>query len=131
MFSFHVYVNGKRLCRAGVGDAGVLDTIVSWVGGVTGSVRTDGHTKDGEARIHVGGLYHPTPEETMHVTWHHHRLCVGDRVTIRLVESKVIDPPHRTSPGNPRQSSTAPSTASRRVTASKQNAKRTRPRSGA
>jgi hypothetical protein len=33
MKAFEVFINGHRLCLAGVGDNGVLSAIVNWVGG--------------------------------------------------------------------------------------------------
>ena len=33
MRSFNIYLNGEKLCAAGIGDNGVLATIVTWVAG--------------------------------------------------------------------------------------------------
>jgi hypothetical protein len=31
MIAFEVFLNGNKVCRAGVGDLGVLTTVLSWV----------------------------------------------------------------------------------------------------
>jgi hypothetical protein len=67
MRAFEVALNGKKLCLAGIGDDGVLTTIVSWV--------TRGGK--GDSFLRVGGLITPVNE---HVAWTEHKpLRVGDR----------------------------------------------------
>ena len=89
MRAFEVYLNGKKLCLAGIGDDGVLTTIVNWVarGGKGGLF------------LEVGGLISPVSE---HVAWVKQKpLRVGDQLRIMLVERKAVDPPtdkHRTDP---------------------------------
>jgi hypothetical protein len=39
--AFEVFVNGHRLCRAGIGDDGVPSVVLHWVGGKS-SRPTDG-----------------------------------------------------------------------------------------
>lgn len=56
MRAFEVSLNGKKLCLAGIGDNGVLTTIVNWVP-LKGK---------GDLLLHVGGLMGPTDE---HVSW--------------------------------------------------------------
>lgn len=50
MKAFIVFLNGKRLCAAGVGPNGVLTAIIDWVRGGP-KRRADGHFG-----FHVGGL---------------------------------------------------------------------------
>jgi hypothetical protein len=87
MRAFEVALNGKKLCLAGIGDDGVLTTIVSWV--------TRGGK--GDSFLRVGGLITPVNE---HVAWTEHKpLRVGDQVKIRVVEKSVVDEPaHRAGP---------------------------------
>ena len=78
MIAFEVLVNGEKLCTAGVGDKGVLTANI--VGPKS-------------PRLRVGGLHN---EE--HVLWISHRpmaleLKVGDEVTVRIVETEVVDEP--------------------------------------
>jgi hypothetical protein len=88
---FHVYLNGKKVSTAGVGDRGVLGTHVSWVR------RTDEHTlskKPGSAeeelRLDVGGLIIPADE---HVRWVDRKLKIGDEVRIVIAEDAAVDRP--------------------------------------
>src|SRR5580700_5668301 len=80
MRAFDVRLNGKRLCIAGVGDNGVLNTMVDHVAGFG---------RD-EVSLRVGGLVSTTEE---HVTWRRLQLKVGDEVTVRIVEADSVDKP--------------------------------------
>ena len=93
MLCFEVRLNGKRLCTAGVGDAGVISAIVSWVGGAPTSPKKRGRTKAGVTDLHVGGLFHPTPDLNVHPRWVQKRLRTGDTVTIRIVRGATPDTP--------------------------------------
>ena len=91
MLVFQVYLNGKKVSTAGIGDLGVLGAHVSWVR------RKDGKTlarkpdsMEEELTLHVGGLITPTEE---HVRWLDRKLKVGDEVRIRIVEDGAIDRP--------------------------------------
>ena len=88
---FHVYLNGKKVTAAGVGDLGVLGAHVTWVrrAGEHTLSRKPGSVKE-ELRLHVGGLISPTNE---HVRWLDHGLKVGDEVSIRVVEDARVDRP--------------------------------------
>lgn len=79
---FHVYLNGKRVSTAGVGELGVLGAHVSWV-------RRQGEAA--ELTLHVGGLIAPANE---HVRWLDCNLKVGDDVSIRVVEKAPVDGPN-------------------------------------
>ncbi len=83
MHAFGVYLNGKKLCVAGVGEDGVLTAIVDWV------------SKRGrpDMSLHVGGLFGSMKE---HVHWVTRKpLRVGDRVQIRVMESRSVDKPSK------------------------------------
>jgi hypothetical protein len=86
---FHVYLNGKKVSTAGVGELGVLGAHVSWVRRTGNLSRKPGRVEE-ELTLHVGGLVTPTDE---HVRWLDRKLKVGDEVSIRVVESAPIDPP--------------------------------------
>ena len=88
---FHVYLNGKKLTTAGVGELGVLSAHVSWVR------RVGKHTHSGkpgsveeELTLHVGGLVSPVGE---HVRWLDRQLKAGDEVSIRVAEDGHVDRP--------------------------------------
>ena len=81
MRAFEVSVNGERLCLAGIGDDGVLTTIVNWLA----------RPGDGSLHLEVGGLISPTKE---HVTWVRQKpLSVGDNVQVKIVEIEAADNP--------------------------------------
>ena len=80
MRAFEVYLNGKRLCTAGIGDDGVLTVITDHV---------IGDRRD-EVHFRVGGLISSKDE---FVTWKNAKLKTGDEVRISVVESDSIDRP--------------------------------------
>jgi hypothetical protein len=83
MLAFDVYLNQKKLCRAGIGDDGVLTAIATYVAG------EHGH----HSSLTVGGLISPKHK---HVSWvRDRRLVVGDRIQIKVVEVKTVDKPAR------------------------------------
>ena len=94
MLCFEVYINGERRCRAGVGAAGVLSTIVSWVGKEPQSPRKRGRTVRGEADIHVGGLYSPEPGVNVYPRWLQEPLKLGDEISVRIVNADTCDQPY-------------------------------------
>jgi hypothetical protein len=89
MKAFVVFVNGERLCTAGIGDNGVLSAIVNWVG------RSD---EAGDLSMLLGGL-DSNSDET--VTYPTPSLRVGDEVSILIVDTDHVDPPERRSRNRP------------------------------
>ena len=82
MIAFVVSVNGHRICTIGIGDSGVLNTIVGWSG------RTG---EPGDLRLSIGGLDTHTDE---HVRWPDPPdIEVGDTVTIQVIETDTVDAP--------------------------------------
>jgi hypothetical protein len=88
---FRVYLNGKRLTTAGVGELGVLSAHVTWVrrkGEHTATKKLN--SVEEELTLQVGGLIIPSQE---HVWWQNRKLKVGDEVRIRVVENGPVDKP--------------------------------------
>ena len=85
MRAFEVYLNEELLCTAGIGDDGVLSTIVTHVKG-------HGHN---EVSLRVGGLNSPKKE---HVIWKSLDLKAGDEVRVRITDSDKIDEPEEKLP---------------------------------
>jgi hypothetical protein len=80
MRAFRIYLNGKQLCLAGIGDDGVLSAIVNWVGGGRGPA---------DLFLHVGGLVSPAQE---HVNWVRQKpLRVGDEIRVKVVDATSVD----------------------------------------
>ena len=80
MIAFRIDVNGKRMCVAGVGEYGVLSTIVDYVG----------NRQDSTLHVSVGGLYSATKE---HAIWKRVALKIGDRVAVTVIETDSPDKP--------------------------------------
>jgi hypothetical protein len=85
MRAFRISLNGKRLCVAGVGETGVLSTIVSYVNGARA------HSLD----VSVGGLFTPSGE---HAEWKRVNLKVGDSVGVTVIETESVDKPKKRYP---------------------------------
>ena len=93
MRAFQVYINGEKLCSAGIGIHGVLTAIASWV---VGPGRA-------EMMLSVGGLIHPANED---VKWLDRNLRVGDEIKIKISERVLVDRPkrrHRNDPAKERE----------------------------
>jgi hypothetical protein len=89
MRAFEIYINGERLCLAGVSNASVFTAIIEYVG-----------RDEEDLHLHVGGSLIPEQE---YVTWQDRSLSVGDDVRIRILESDKVDAPTERSPTNPEQ----------------------------
>ena len=88
---FHVYLNGKKVSTAGVGDLGALGAHVTWAR----RMRYDKLAKKPdsmkeELNLHVGGVIIPAGE---HVRWLNRKLKIGDEVRITIAENSKIDRP--------------------------------------
>lgn len=88
MAVFHVYLNGKKVSTAGVGDKGVLSAHVTWVR----RTREDMQIKlpEEELTLEIGGLISPKEE---YVLWLDRKLQVGDEVRIIIADAAKVDRP--------------------------------------
>ncbi len=96
MLALQVWVNGKKRCTAGIGEAGVLSSILTMNRRRRESPSQSGKTEWGNWAItlDVGGLSStPDQREAEHVHWIGEPLKVGDRVSVRIVEVKRVDAP--------------------------------------
>ena len=87
---FDVSINGRRICRAGVGADGVLSAIVTWAkltGPAAAEARRIGQPLE-DLFLQVGGL-----KDNSHRRWSYRHLRVGDRVTVEVGEARRFDPP--------------------------------------
>jgi hypothetical protein len=88
---FHVYLNGKKVSTAGVGDLGVLGAHVSWVRRKREhslAKKPDGVEE--ELTLHIGGFISLAEE---HVRWLDRDLKIGDEVRITIAEDSKVDRP--------------------------------------
>ena len=74
MVAFEIRVNGKHLVTAGVGQDGVISTILSWAIGPPPRV------PHGQMHFGIGGA-----DATDHLNWAGPEVGVGDEIAIRLV----------------------------------------------
>jgi len=83
MRAFKVYLNGKKLCLAGIGDDGVLTAITNWVCG--------GPYKAADLFLEVGGLISPAQEHVSRIR--QKPLHVGDEIRVKIVDTDSVDRP--------------------------------------
>ncbi|HET8671980.1 MAG TPA: ClpX C4-type zinc finger protein [Candidatus Saccharimonadales bacterium] len=95
MKCFEVTINGTKVCTAGVGDDGVLTSIVSFVMRSNASDEIGGsqNHKSENLDLRVGGLMNRESGETELVEWLHQDLAVGDEIVIKIIEATVCDEP--------------------------------------
>ena len=89
MTAFEVHLNGRKTCTAGLGEAGVVVSNVTWWRGVAQK-----KTKE-DLAFRVSGLISQT---RTHVDWFNCRLAVGDEVKILVVEKSKVDRPKKKRP---------------------------------
>jgi hypothetical protein len=93
MRAFKVFLNGKKLCLAGIGERGVLTAIVDWVAQDRGE----------QLSVQVGGLAN---EE--HLKWTGpKRLRVGDEIRVKIVEADSVDRPTQKQAIDPKETLSA------------------------
>lgn len=98
MLVFDVFLNGRKLCRAGVGPAGVLTAFVTWAASQRGATPSGRGSRPYRTKpvLQVGGL-----AEDTHRNWCRRMLGTGDRVTIRVTRADAFDPPASEEPRDP------------------------------
>ena len=98
MLVFGVFLNGRKLCRAGVGQDGVLTAFVTWAAPQRAATRSASgpRRRREKPRLHVGGLADDT-----HRSWAKRMLEVGDRVTIRVAKADSFGTPTTERPRDP------------------------------
>jgi hypothetical protein len=99
MTVFDVFVNDRKICRAGVGARGVLSATVTWVrltGTAQGTARRLKEPSE-QTGLAVGGL-----SKGIHRRWPSRDLTTGDRVTIAIASARTFDRPVREEPLDPK-----------------------------
>ena len=76
---FEVFLNGERLCLAGISGRCVLTVIIDHVKGKIDPVD--------DVDLQVGGLISDTDE---HVTWNRTHLQTGDEIRVTILESDSV-----------------------------------------
>jgi hypothetical protein len=88
MIAFEVHLNGKKVCTAGVGEIGVLSTILSWRG--SQPYEKGGPPVPEYLRLDIGGIDGGSRE---HVRWLDRKIKRGDIITIKVVETNAATKP--------------------------------------
>jgi hypothetical protein len=88
MIAFEVYLNGEKLCTAGLGDLGVLSAILSWRG--TQPYQDGTAPKLASLEFTISGLTSPAGD---HVRWAEPQVHLDDEIRIRVVETSQADEP--------------------------------------
>jgi hypothetical protein len=86
MRAFEVYLYDRKLCVAGIAEAGVVSSIVTWVTGPNPE-------KPEDMELRIGGLVSRTDT---HVDWAHRVLKEGDEVRIVACEKGRASKPKAT-----------------------------------
>ncbi|HEU4342462.1 MAG TPA: hypothetical protein VFU31_12910 [Candidatus Binatia bacterium] len=91
MIAFDVFLNRKRLARAGVGSDGVLTAMTTWV-----RRRAPATGKwDRELSFSLGGYRATADAVGEHLKWQDRKLKTGDVLTIRVITATRVDAPKR------------------------------------
>ena len=80
MLALEIWLNGKKICTAGIQDRGVITSLTACI------IRPE-HSW---CEFDVGGLIGRTDE---HLEWAKEELAVGSEVTIKVVNADVADAP--------------------------------------
>jgi hypothetical protein len=93
MICFEVTINGEKACTAGVGDAGVLSTILTFAKRFEESQENQDQGKSEHIDLRVGGIANVDAETSEHVDWIHRDLSPGDEISIKVIEAAKCDRP--------------------------------------
>lgn len=85
MRAFEVYRNGRKICTAGIPEAGVVTSTITWVRGPDSKQSED-------LDFRVGGLI---SQSSTFVDWAHGRLKDGDEIRIVVCERTKASKPKK------------------------------------
>jgi hypothetical protein len=88
MLAYKVTINGNHIATVGMNEDGLLFLKASWMRlkeakGIT-------YPSQGNAQFMISGLRDKTDE---HLEWYYKDLTIGDKITLELVETDVVDAP--------------------------------------
>jgi hypothetical protein len=98
---FEVFRNGKKLCRAGVGEFGVLMANLTHVSHSPKKLarwKAEGRSTNlrNELYLHVGGI-EGDDHSPHHVDWGNFRVKIGDEVAVRVLDGSNVNRARRRS----------------------------------
>ena len=97
MIAFDVFLNRKKLARAGVGSDGVLTAVTTWVR--RRASRTAGKQRqaqwDRDLSFCLAGYRSTHGDVGEHFKWEDRKLKPGDVLTIKVITATRVDEPRR------------------------------------
>lgn len=95
MIAFDVFLNRKKLARAGVGSDGVLTAMTSWV--CRRASQTVGKRRqwNRDLSFSLGGYRSTNGDVGEHFRWEDRKLKPGDVLTIKVITATRVDEPRR------------------------------------
>jgi hypothetical protein len=88
VIAFDAFVNGRKHCRAGVGEVGTLHACLAWVAWPKRKRR--GKVEDASRTV---SLQLEGRAEASYRSWPRVQLEVGDQVRLIVVDAQQVDPP--------------------------------------
>jgi len=93
MLAFEIYLNDQKLCRARIGNSGVLSAIVTWAAATMAT-----GTRNESLFLNMGELINPEGERA---SWINQKpLAIGDKIQINIVEADSVDEHQRRDPAD-------------------------------
>lgn len=95
MIAFDVFLNRKKIARAGVGSDGVLTAMTTWV--CRRAARKGGKRRQGDRDLSfsLGGYRSINGDVGEHFKWEDRKLKPGDVLTIKVITAARVDEPRR------------------------------------
>jgi hypothetical protein len=95
MIAFDIFLNRKKLARAGVGSDGVLTAIASWVRRRAPERPGKRPQWDRDLSFSIGGYKSTNGDVGEHLKWEDRKLKPGDVLTIKVITTDHVDEPRR------------------------------------
>lgn len=95
MIAFDVFLNRKKLARAGVGSDGVLTAITTWVRRRASQTSGKRRQWDRDLSFSLGGYRSTNGDVGEHFKWEDRKLKPGDVLTIKVITAGRVDEPRR------------------------------------
>jgi hypothetical protein len=93
MICLDVQLNGRKVCRAGIGKYGLVHVNAGWIHLPPGW-RNRGRVRKARGTVGVSGVhYAPRPPGHENVSWLSDDFAPGDQLVVRCVEAPVADEP--------------------------------------
>jgi hypothetical protein len=95
MIAFDVFLNRKKLARAGVGPVGVLTAMTTWVHHRAPQAGGKRRQWDRDLSFSLGGYRSTNGDVGEHFKWEDRKLKPGDVLRIKVITAARVDEPRR------------------------------------